>query len=290
LVTTPPATPPAPLPIIAKGKLITGISGGEFGAVGRIDARNPMTGKLIWSRPTVEGHMGYTYDKDGKEIENGISGTLNASWSGDLWKTAAPPPGTALPTIRETNLIFAGTGNPAPWNSHLRPGDNLYSSSTVAIDADTGKIAWHYQNTPHDGWDFDGVNEFVSFDYKDPKTGKIIKAGGRPTVNGFFFVNDRTNGKLLNAFPFVKRSPGQPASTSKPAVRTTSKKAVRATDRQYRWQEGQGRLLGPVLPRRQEPATDGLQPADRSLLCAGQRGGRWTSGTKRFPKEGVRLT
>lgn len=192
-------------PIIARGKLINGVSGGEFGAVGRIDARDPMTGKLIWSRPTVEGHMGYSYDKDGNKTENGISGTLNATWTGDLWQTGGAATWNGATYDPETNLIFAGTGNPAPWNSHLRPGDNLFSSSTVAIDADTGKIAWHYQNTPHDGWDFDGVNEFVSFDYKDPKTGKIIKAGGKADRNGFFFVNDRTNGKLLNAFPFVKK-------------------------------------------------------------------------------------
>ncbi|MDP3439803.1 MAG: PQQ-dependent methanol/ethanol family dehydrogenase, partial [Azonexus sp.] len=192
-------------PIIAKGKLITGISGGEFGVVGRIDARDPMTGKLVWTRPTVEGHMGYSYDKEGKAIENGISGTLNATWQGDLWKTGGSATWNGATYDPDTNLIFAGTGNPAPWNSHNRPGDNLFSSSTVAIDADTGKITWHYQNTPHDGWDFDGVNEFVSFDYKDPKTGKLIKAGGKADRNGFFFVNDRTNGKLLNAFPFVNK-------------------------------------------------------------------------------------
>ncbi|PKO86510.1 MAG: PQQ-dependent dehydrogenase, methanol/ethanol family [Betaproteobacteria bacterium HGW-Betaproteobacteria-12] len=192
-------------PIIAKGKVITGISGGEFGAVGRIDARDPMTGKLVWTRPTVEGHMGYKYDKDGKEVENGISGTLNATWTGDLWKTGGAATWNGATYDPETNLIFAGTGNPAPWNSHNRPGDNLFSSSTVAIDADTGKITWHYQNTPHDGWDYDGVNEFVSFDYKDPKTGKMVKAGGKADRNGFFFVNDRTNGKLLNAFPFVNK-------------------------------------------------------------------------------------
>ncbi len=192
-------------PIIAKGKLITGVSGGEFGVVGRIEARDPKTGKKLWVRPTVEGHMGYTYDKDGNKSENGISGTLNATWTGDLWQTGGAATWNGATYDPETNLIFAGTGNPAPWNSHLRPGDNLFSSSTVAIDADTGKIVWHYQNTPHDGWDFDGVNEFVSFDYKDPKTGKLIKAGGKADRNGFFFVNDRTNGKLLNAFPFVKK-------------------------------------------------------------------------------------
>ncbi|MBT9523344.1 MAG: PQQ-dependent methanol/ethanol family dehydrogenase [Dechloromonas sp.] len=192
-------------PIIAKGKLITGVSGGEFGVVGRIDARDPLTGKLIWTRPTVEGHMGYSFNAAGEKVENGISGTTNATWSGDLWQTGGAATWNGATYDPETNLIFAGTGNPAPWNSHLRPGDNLFSSSTVAIDADTGKIAWHYQNTPHDGWDFDGVNEFVSFDYKDPKTGKIIKAGGKADRNGFFFVNNRTNGKLLNAFPFVKK-------------------------------------------------------------------------------------
>ena len=193
-------------PIIAKGKLITGVSGGEFGIVGRIDARDPKTGKLVWTRPTVEGHMGYTFDASGNKTENGISGTTNATWPGDMWKTGGAATWNGATYDPETNLIFAGTGNPAPWNSHLRPGDNLFSCSTVAIDADTGKIAWHYQNTPHDGWDFDGVNEFVSFDFQDPKTGKMVKAGGKADRNGFFFVNDRTNGKLLNAFPFVKQT------------------------------------------------------------------------------------
>ena len=190
-------------PIIVNGMVITGVSGGEFGVVGRIEARDAKTGKLKWIRPTVEGHMGYTFDDKGNKVENGVSGTKNATWPGDLWQTGGSATWNGATYDPDTNLIFAGTGNPAPWNSHLRPGDNLFSSSTVAINPDTGKIVWHYQNTPHDGWDFDGVNEFVSFDYKDPKSGKVIKAGGKADRNGFFFVNDRTNGKLLNAFPFV---------------------------------------------------------------------------------------
>ncbi len=206
-------------PIIANGKLITGVSGGEFGVVGRIDARDPLTGKLLWTRPTVEGHMGYKFDAAGNKADNGISGTTNATWTGDLWKTGGAATWNGATYDPETNLIFAGTGNPAPWNSHNRPGDNLFSCSTVAIDADTGKIVWHFQGTPHDGWDFDGVNEFVSFDFKDPKTGKIVKAGGKADRNGFFFVNDRTNGKLLNAFPFVKQiswAKGFDLSTGRP--------------------------------------------------------------------------
>jgi alcohol dehydrogenase (cytochrome c) len=192
-------------PQIVKGMVITGNSGGEFGIVGRVDARDAKTGKLVWTRPVVEGHMGYKYDQEGKEIENGISGTTNATWPGDLWKTGGAAPWLSAYYDPDVDLIYIGTGNPAPWNSWLRPGDNLYSSSTVAIDPDTGKIVWHYQTTPHDGWDFDGVNEFVSFEYKDPKSGNMIKAGGKADRNGFFFVNDRTSGKLLNAFPFVNR-------------------------------------------------------------------------------------
>lgn len=185
-------------PLIVKGMVITGNSGGEFGVVGRIDARDPKTGKLVWARPTVEGHMGF---KDGKE--NGVTGETNKTWPGDLWKTGGAATWNGVTYDPETNLIYAGTGNPAPWNSHARPGDNLYSSSTIAISPDTGKIVWHYQNTPHDGWDFDGVNEFVSFDLK--QDGKVVKAGGKADRNGFFYVNDRTNGKLINAFPFVKK-------------------------------------------------------------------------------------
>ena len=185
-------------PLIVKGKVITGVSGGEFGIVGKVEARDAKTGELIWSRPTVEGHMGTLNGKD-----NGISGTTNATWPGDLWKTGGAATWNGGTYDPETNLIFFGTGNPAPWNSHNRPGDNLFSSSTLAIDPDTGVIKWHYQTTPHDGWDFDGVNEFVSFDLV--KDGKTIKAGAKADRNGFFFVLDRTNGKFISATPFVSK-------------------------------------------------------------------------------------
>jgi alcohol dehydrogenase (cytochrome c) len=186
-------------PLIAKGLLLTGVSGGEFGIVGRIEARDPRTGQLVWVRPTVEGHMGFKYDTEGKPHENGISGTTNKTWPGELWKTGGAATwlgGTYDPT---TGLAYFGTGNPAPWNSHLRPGDNLYSASTVAVDVTTGQIKWHYQTTPNDGWDFDGVNEFVTFDMN----GK--RFGGKADRNGFFYVIDAKNGKLENAFPFVKK-------------------------------------------------------------------------------------
>jgi len=186
-------------PLIAGGLLLTGISGGEFGVVGRVEARDPKTGQLVWTRPTVEGHMGYKYDKDGNKAENGISGTLNKSWTGDLWKTGGATTWLGGTYDAKTGLAYFGTGNPAPWNSHLRKGDNLFSCSTVALDIKTGQIKWHYQNTPNDGWDYDGVNEFVTFDMD----GKRV--GGKADRNGFFYVNDATTGQLLNAFPFVKK-------------------------------------------------------------------------------------
>ncbi len=187
-------------PLIAKGLLLTGTSGGEFGVVGRVEARDPRTGQLVWVRPTVEGHMGYKYDKAGNKTENGISGTTNKSWPGDLWKTGGASTWLGGTFDNKTGLAYFGTGNPAPWNSHIRPGDNLFSCATVAIDVATGQIKWHYQNTPNDGWDFDGVNEFVTFDGPNGK-----RLGGKADRNGFFYVLDAENGKLENAFPFVKK-------------------------------------------------------------------------------------
>ncbi|WP_207952019.1 PQQ-dependent methanol/ethanol family dehydrogenase [Pseudomaricurvus alcaniphilus] len=184
-------------PMIVKGMVVTGVSGGEFGVVGKVEARDAKTGKLIWTRPTVEGHMGYLNGE-----ENGITGgAANQTWTGDLWKTGGAATWLGGTYDPDTDLIFMGTGNPSPWNSHLRPGDNLYSSSRLAIDPDTGKIVWHFQTTPHDGWDFDGVNEVIAFDYKEK--GKTVKAAATADRNGYFYVLDRTDGKFIRGFPFI---------------------------------------------------------------------------------------
>jgi alcohol dehydrogenase (cytochrome c) len=171
------------------------MAGGEFGVVGNVSARDARTGKLIWVRPTVEGHMGY---KDGKE--NGISGTLNATWPGETWKTGSSAPWMGGAYDPETNLAYFGTGNPGPWNSHLRPGDNLFSCSTVAIDVDTGKIVWYFQHTPNDGWDFDSMATIIAYSAKDGQ--KLL---GKADKNGFFYVLDAKTGKFVRGFPFVKK-------------------------------------------------------------------------------------
>ncbi|MEN9847397.1 MAG: hypothetical protein RL368_137 [Pseudomonadota bacterium] len=189
-------------PIIVNGKVITGIAGGEFGVIGRIEARDAKTGKLVWTRPVIEGHMGYMVDKDGNKKENGMTGdAAGKTWPGDMWKYGGGATWLGGTYDADTNLLFFGTGNPAPWNAHTRPGDNLYTASTLAISPDTGKIVWHYQTSPNDSWDFDGVNEFIPFDFE--KDGKTIKAGAKADRNGFFYVLDRTNGKLLSASKFL---------------------------------------------------------------------------------------
>ncbi|WP_294263652.1 methanol/ethanol family PQQ-dependent dehydrogenase [uncultured Sphingomonas sp.] len=182
-------------PMIVNGKVIYGNSGGEFGIVGKVEARDVNTGELVWSRPTIEGHMGQLNGQPST-----MTGKLNATWQGNQWENGGGATWLGGTYDPDTKLIYMGTGNPAPWNSHLRPGNNLYTSSTLALDPETGEIKWHYQTTPHDGWDFDGVNEFISFDAGGRKL------GAKADRNGYFFVLDRTNGKFVSAKPFVSKT------------------------------------------------------------------------------------
>ena len=135
-------------PMIVKGKVITGVSGGEFGIVGRVDAWDAKTGDHVWSRPSIEGHMGMLNGKDST-----VTGKTNASWPGDMWKWGGGATWLGGQYDAETDTIVYGVGNPAPWNSHLRQGDNLYAASRIALNPDTGEIKWHYQTTPWEGSD-----------------------------------------------------------------------------------------------------------------------------------------
>lgn len=195
--------------------LIHGSSGDEFGVVGKLFARDPATGEEVWMRPFVEGHIGRLNGEDSPP-----SGDPRApSWPDDpntetgkvkAWSQGGGAPWQSATFDAATNTIIIGAGNPAPWNGWARTApdgdpadyDSLYTSGQVGVDPTTGEIKWFYQHTPNDTWDFSGNNEIVLFDYKDKK-GKSHKAGAHADRNGFFYVTDRTNGKLLNAFPFV---------------------------------------------------------------------------------------
>lgn len=190
-------------PIIVGGLVITGNSGGEFGIVGEVQARDANTGEMVWTRPVIEGHMGTL-----NGAPSTMTGTLNATWPGDLWKTGGGATWLGGSYDAETDTLVFGTGNPAPWNSHLRnagkpvdgnTGDNLYAASRLGIDPATGEIKWHFQSTPREGWDYDGVNEVVAFTDKDGN-----KRFGTADRNGFFYVLNREDGKFVKGFPFVK--------------------------------------------------------------------------------------
>ena len=189
-------------PLVVDGKVIVGNSGGEFGIVGTVYAYDAENGDLIWTRPTIEGHMGTLNGQ-----ESTMTGTLNASWPGDMWKTGGGATWLGGSYDAETDTLVFGAGNPAPWNSWLRAagemndgtGDNLYAASRIGIDPSTGEIKWHFQTTPREGWDYDGVNEVVAF--TDADGNKKFATADR---NGFFYVLNREDGAFLNAWPFVK--------------------------------------------------------------------------------------
>lgn len=207
--------------------LVHGSSGDEFGVVGWLYARDPDTGKEIWARPMVEGHMGRLNGKDST-----YTGDAKApSWPADTnsptgkveaWSHGGGAPWQTASFDAANNTVVIGTGNPAPWNTWKRtaPGDDprnwesLFTSGQAYVDASTGDLKGFFQHTPNDAWDFSGNNSVVLFEYKDPKTGKTVNASAHADRNGFFFVTDRdklANGSgqankptaLIGAWPFV---------------------------------------------------------------------------------------
>src|SRR5215467_2566631 len=174
-------------PLVLKDKVIIGTAGGEYGIRGFIAAYDAHTGQEAWRFYTIAGP-----GEPGHE-----------TWVGDSWQTGGGPvwmTGSYDPTL---NLTYWGIGNPSPdWNGDVRPGDNLYSDSVVALDANTGKLKWYYQFTPHDDLDFDAVQVPVLADieWQGQKRNVILWANR----NGFFYVLDRQTGQFLLGKPFVE--------------------------------------------------------------------------------------
>ncbi|MCA1415994.1 methanol/ethanol family PQQ-dependent dehydrogenase [Bradyrhizobium sp. NBAIM20] len=173
-------------PLVADGVVITGISGAEFGTRGFIDGWDPATGKHLWRTHSIPSP-----DEPGGD-----------TWKGDTWKLGGGSTWITGSYDPELNTIYWGTGNPGPFNSAVRPGDNLYTCSVLALDPKTGKIKWHYQFSPNNPFDYDAVAEMVLADVNIE--GKPTKTLMNANRNGFFYVLDRTNGKLLAANPYVK--------------------------------------------------------------------------------------
>jgi PQQ-dependent dehydrogenase (methanol/ethanol family) len=180
-------------PLIVKDMVITGIAGGEYGIRGFVAAYKQSTGEQVWKTYTIPGP--------------GEPG--NETWKGDSWKTGAGSTWGVGSYDPKRNLVFWSTSNAGPWGGQTRGPDsadygqftNLWTASQLAFDADTGKIAWGYQYTPHDVWDYDGINEGVLADLNIG--GKQVPALMHADRNGFFYVISRDTGKLVAADPFV---------------------------------------------------------------------------------------
>ncbi len=176
-------------PLVIDDKVIVGPAGGEFGIRGFIAAYDVETGSEIWRFNTVPGpgEPGFESWEDPAQEAYKLGG-------GSIWTTGTYDP--------ELNLTYWGVGNPGPdWNGDSRPGDNLYTESVVALNPDTGELAWHYQYTPHDEMDYDAtqVQVLADIDWKgEPR--KVLMTANR---NGVYYVLDRTNGEFLLGKPFV---------------------------------------------------------------------------------------
>ena len=193
-------------PHIFKDKVITGISGGEWGVRGFIAAYNLSDGKLAWKGYSVGPDAEMLMDPattmtwtDGAMKPVGADSSLK-TWKGDQWKIGGGTTWGWYSYDKALNLMYYGTGNPSTWNPAQRPGDNKWSMTIFARDVDTGKAKWVYQMTPYDEWDFDGVNEMILADI-DVK-GKPTKALVHFDRNGFGYTLDRVSGALLVAEKF----------------------------------------------------------------------------------------
>ncbi|PBB78475.1 PQQ-dependent dehydrogenase, methanol/ethanol family [Mesorhizobium sp. WSM3879] len=220
-------------PLVVKGKVLVGNSGGEMGVRGWVKALDAGDGHVIWTAfstgPDKEVLIGpdfkphYDMDK-GKDL--GVT-----TWPPEAWKIGGGNMWGWISYDPDLDLIFHGTGNPGPWNPDLRPGDNKWTSGIFARDPDTGAAKWFYQWTPHDLHDYDGINEQILLDMN--WQGKPRKVLVRPERNGYLYVLDRTTGEVLSAKPYgpVNSSKGVDLKTGRlmanPDKKTGTGKVVR---------------------------------------------------------------
>jgi PQQ-dependent dehydrogenase (methanol/ethanol family) len=185
-------------PRVIKGKVIIGNGGAEFGVRGYVSAYDSETGQLSWRFFTVPGDPSQPFEAP-------ILKDAAATWNGEWWKLGGG--GTVWDSMAydpELNLLYVGTGNGSPWNQKLRSpggGDNLFLSSIVALRPDTGEYVWHYQTTPGESWDYTATQHIILADLAiDGQPRKVLMQAPK---NGFFYVLDRTNGKLVSAQPYA---------------------------------------------------------------------------------------
>jgi alcohol dehydrogenase (cytochrome c) len=176
-------------PLAIRGKVVVGVSGGEAGIRGFVDAYDAKTGARAWRFYTIPGPGEPGHD----------------TWSGDAWKTGGGSTWVTGSYDPDLNLVYWGVGNPGPdWNADARPGDNLYTCSLLALDGDTGALRWHFQFTPHDSHDWDATHVPVLFDaeVRGAKR-RLIAVANR---NAFYYVLDRTTGAFVAGRAYAKQT------------------------------------------------------------------------------------
>ena len=185
-------------PRIVNGKVVIGNGGAEFGVRGFVTAYDADTGKLVWRFYTVPGDPSLPYESPEMEM-------AARTWTGEWWKYGGG--GTVWDSMvfdPDLNLLYLGVGNGSPWNHKIRSpkgGDNLFLTSIVAVNADTGEYVWHYQTVPAETWDFTATQHMILADIKIG--GELRKVIMQAPKNGFFYILDRASGELLSAEPFV---------------------------------------------------------------------------------------
>ena len=184
-----------------RGKLIVGLAGGEYGARCHVTAYDQASGKRLWRAYATGPDADMLVDPErttelGRPI--GRDSSLR-SWEGDQWRTGGACSWGWFSYDPDLNLVYYGTGNPSTWNPNQRPGDNRWAQAIIARDADTGIAHWVYQMTPHDQWDYDGVNEMVLADNLQVRGQRVNKALVHFDRNGFAYTLNRENGQLLVA-------------------------------------------------------------------------------------------
>jgi len=185
-------------PMIVKDKVIVGISGGEFGVQGRLTAYNLKDGSKAWNAYSVGPDDQILFDANTTEMGKKVAKDSSlATWQGDQWKIGGGATWGWYSYDPGLNLIYYGSGNPSTWNPVQRPGDNKWSMTIFARNPDTGVAKWVYQMTPHDEWDYDGINEMILADI--PVKGKETKALVHFDRNGFGYTLNRATGELLVA-------------------------------------------------------------------------------------------
>jgi len=190
-------------PSVIHGKVMVGDSGGEFGVRGWLAALDAGSGKVVWQayntgpdKDVLIGPRFKPFYKSDQGVDLGVK-----TWPPDAWKIGGGSVWGFVAYDPALNLMYYGTSNPGPWNPEVRPGDNKWTAGVWARDPDTGEAVWFYQMSPHDLYDWDGVNENILLDL--PVNGQQRKVMIRPDRNGYVYVIDRATGQVLSANPYA---------------------------------------------------------------------------------------